>query len=375
MGVPIRLKVAGFVLSCAVVAGAGVDADAKRGADFFEAQKCNTCHSVGVAVKAAKSGSAPDLASRLDRDYTPAGIASRMWNHAPTMWAAMKKQGIKPPDVSSQQAADLFAFFYSARYFETPGDAARGKRLFSEKRCADCHADAIRAKGTGPSIAQWDSVRDSVTLVAAMWNHIPRMKEEFAKRKITWPQMTSQDLADMLVYLRNMPEARRGEGAFAMSVGGGGAGTQVFNDKGCAGCHKDAMSLESKLGNRTLTGIAAEMWNHGPKMKQSASIAPEEMRSLLASVWARNFFASRGNAARGKTLFESKKCGTCHGAGGAPKLESADMSVIAMVSALWKHGPAMFTQLESKSMTWPQFTPNQMSDLVAYLSAPSKQGP
>ena len=366
-----RFTLAGTIgLLCAVAATASIEADARRGAAFFETQRCNMCHSVGSVVRSSGRAGAPDLASRVDRDYTPAGIASRMWNHAPTMWAAMSKEGIKPPDVTPQQAADLFAFFYSARYFEQPGDAGRGKRIWTEKKCAECHADAVRPKAAGPGIAQWDSIRDPISMVAAMWNHIPRMKNEFATKKISWPQLTSQDLADMMVYLRNLPEARRAEPSFVVGAGNID-GAQVFQSKGCADCHKGAMALENKLGNETLTGIAVQMWNHGPKMKQSAPITDAEMRSLLATVWANNFFASRGSAARGKSVFEAKKCGTCHGEGGAPKLDGSQTSVISMVSALWKHGPTMSARLKEKNMTWPQFTPGQMSDLVAYLGKPA----
>ena len=53
-----------------------------------------------------------------------------MWNHAPTMWAAMRAREIQAGDSNPQSAADLFAYFYAARFFEKPGDAGRGKALF-----------------------------------------------------------------------------------------------------------------------------------------------------------------------------------------------------------------------------------------------------
>ena len=39
----------------------------------------------------------------------------------------------------NRHAADLFAYFYSARFFEKPGDAARGKRAFAVRGCSNCH--------------------------------------------------------------------------------------------------------------------------------------------------------------------------------------------------------------------------------------------
>ena len=80
---------------------------------------------------------------------------------------------------------------------------------FTERKCAECHADAIGRAGSGPRIQQWESVRDPVALVAALWNHIPNMKTDFAAKKISWPVLTTQDLADIMVFLRSLPALRR----------------------------------------------------------------------------------------------------------------------------------------------------------------------
>ena len=355
--------------ACAVPVLAAIDADARRGAEFFEKQKCNTCHSVGTAVKGGSR--APDLAASTDREYTPSGIASRMWNHAPAMWSQISKEGMSLPAVTDQDAADLFAFFYQARYFEKPGDAGRGKRAFTEKHCAECHSlSADAGPQVGPPVSKWQSLRDPVALVQRMWNHLPQMKAETAKRKISWPELTPQDLTDILLYLRTVPGVNTIQGDFAMGSGGGGV--QIFESKGCANCHKGSLSLEKRLTNQTLTGIAADMWNHGPRMKQPGiTLTEDEMRQLLAYLWGNQFFAAHGSAARGKHVFESKQCGTCHGQGVAPKIEgNPQFSDITLVSALWKHGPQMLATLKQKNMAWPQFTPGQMADLVAYLAKP-----
>jgi cytochrome c2 len=348
-----------------------IEADARRGAEFFEKQKCDTCHSVGSVVKARAAGRAPDLAASIDRDYTPSSLASRMWNHAPVMWTEIAKQGMSIPSVSEQDAADLFAFFYQARYFEKPGDAGRGKHAFAEKHCADCHAlSPGSGPQIGPPVSTWRSLRDPIALVQRMWNHLPRMKEETAKRKISWPDLTVQDLTDILLYLRTVPGIERAKADFVMASGS--QGQQIFNSKGCANCHKGSMALEKRLSNQTLTGIAADMWNHGPLMKEPGiTLSEDEMRQLLAYLWGNQFFASRGNPARGKKVFETKQCATCHGQGTAPKIEgNAQFSDVMLVSALWKHGPRMLETLKSKNMTWPQLTAGQMSDLVAYLAKP-----
>src|SRR5664280_1233261 len=102
-----------------------IPGDARRGEQLFESERCIQCHS----VRSQGGTLAPDLAKRIDRNYTPSVMASLMWNHAPDMWAAMKKQGIVKSTLSPESAADLFAYFVSARYFEKPGDAGRGKQV------------------------------------------------------------------------------------------------------------------------------------------------------------------------------------------------------------------------------------------------------
>src|SRR4051794_22682492 len=95
--------------------------DSTRGERLYSTLSCARCHdSKGVK-------------GEVDRDFTRAALASLMWNHAPVMWEQMETRGIKPGDLDEQGAADLFAWFFARRYFEKPGDAARGKRVFSDR--------------------------------------------------------------------------------------------------------------------------------------------------------------------------------------------------------------------------------------------------
>ena len=109
-----------------------------------------------------------------------------------------------------------------------------------------------------------------------------------------------------------------------------------------------------------------------PRMKEPGiKLSEDEMRQLLAYLWGNQFFASHGNPARGKRVFETKQCGNCHGQGLAPKIEgNPQFSDVLLVSALWKHGPQMLATLKQKNMAWPQLSAAQMSDLVAYLAKP-----
>jgi cytochrome c551/c552 len=344
------------------------DADARRGGDFFRTQGCENCH----AVKGNGAANAPDLGRRLDRDYTPSGIAARMWSHAPVMWAAMAKQNISQPQLSTGQAADLFAYFYAARYFERPGEAERGKRLFQEKRCIECHSVNGSGGGVGPSVEKWESLQGPILLITQMWNHQGQMHNAMAARGVTWPQLTSQDLTDMLVYLQNLPQTRGTE--LLMELPSAGDGAALFREKGCIGCHVGKLALENRLADSTLTDIAASMWNHAPEMRQpSPLLTNSEMRQLVSFVWAKQFYGVRGDAAKGRKAFEAKKCGFCHDdpASGTPALAkpAEPYTAITMVRVLWAHGPAMLRKMQEKHVAWPQLSQNEMANITAYLNS------
>jgi hypothetical protein len=197
------------------------------------------------------------------------------------------------------------------------------------------------------------------------------MKEAFAERKLARPTISAQELTDMLVYLENQPGNRALPWNFSFPAG---SGSQLFESKGCSGCHTGKLALEGLLRNQTLTGIAAAMWDHQPKMKQpSPQLSPDEMRQIIGHIWARQYFQGAGSAAAGKRVFTEKNCATCHNdpSSGAPSLAKGkdSYSDIPMVAALWGHGPRMLDLMTKKNLAWPRFTARQMSDLIAYLNS------
>ena len=221
-------------------------------------------------------------------------------------------------------------------------------------------------------MAKWESLADPLVLAQQMWNHGPKMRAEFANRKLAWGQLTAQELTDILVYLQNLPETRDIPRNFQLPPPE--PGEKLFQSKGCADCHTGKLALEDRLRNQTLTEIAVDMWNHQPGMKQPPPVfTPEEMRQLLGYVWVRQYFRGQGNAQRGRAVFSEKSCATCHNdpASGAPRLAKGRdaYSDITIVSILWEHGPRMLDQMTQRRLAWPRFTAREMSDLIAFLNA------
>ena len=170
---------------------------------LFETLSCVQCHSVN-----GKGGTVgPDLGRIVDRDFTPATLAATMWNHAPAMWAAMQTREVSTlGDLNEQAAADLFAYFYSARFFEKPGDAgARQTRVYRPRHARNATACTEAKLPRLKPVEQWESLGDPMALIEAMWNHAATMRRRRGSSKLRWPELTAQDLTDMLVYLRNLP--------------------------------------------------------------------------------------------------------------------------------------------------------------------------
>ncbi len=364
----IRIALLGILAASSAMAADLVAGEARRGEQIFVTERCIQCHSIQ-----GRGGSlAPDLGAHIGRDFTPTIMATLMWNHAPEMWAAMKGQGVPTPALSTEAAADLFAYFVSARFFEKPGDAGRGKQAFTAKHCSECHGITDSKAAGAPPVSKWESLADPVVLAQQMWNHGARMRQAYAERKLRWSPLTPQELTDMVVYLQNLPENRKLATEFAFPPSESGA--QLFQSKGCADCHKGPMTLEDRLRNLSLTGIAAAMWNHQAQMKQpSPALSQEEMRQLIGYIWARQYFSGTGDAGRGKKVFAEKRCAGCHNdrSSGAPELgkTAEGYSDITMVSILWRHGPSMLDRMKQQNIPWPRFTAQQMADLIAYLQS------
>jgi cytochrome c551/c552 len=183
-----------------------------------------------------------------------------------------------------------------------------------------------------------------MVLVQQMWNHSGRMHEAFARRHISWQELTTPELTDMLVYLRTLPETQHLAARFAYTSGQGGEA--IFQSKGCIKCHTGKLSLDDRLHNLTLTDIAVDMWNHAPRMIQPPpSLTQDEMQQLLSYLWMRQFLYPTASEARGKRVFAQKHCADCHAGGqhGAPPLpgQGRKFSEVTIISALWRHGLQM----------------------------------
>lgn len=168
--------------------------ESARGRRAFAELKCSSCHSV-----AGEGGaSAPDLGRRADPAYTPTAMASAMWNHVTTMWPAMDRAGLRRPQITGQNAADLYAWFAGEARADKPGDARRGRAVYEGKFCARCHDDTYSG---APSLAPLKGHADAYAMISSLWRHGDGMLSRMVARNTTWQTLTDDEMRDLIAYL------------------------------------------------------------------------------------------------------------------------------------------------------------------------------
>lgn len=357
--------------------------DAQAGMQAFSEKGCARCHS----VLGEGGRSAPDLASSPAGYLSAAELLAAMWNHAPVMWEKMRLEGVTPPKFGQVEMTNLFAFLYSVRSLDEPGDLARGRRLLYEKRCLQCHAVAGQGGRVGPDLEKWASYRNPVSWIQTMWNHAPAMQQNLAARGLSWPKFRDTDMPDLIAYIRTLapPPGRR----VYLRPADPQAGQRLFREKGCAHCHavrgvggSRGPDLGNRLLPRTLGQFAGRMWNHAPAMwaaMQAQAISRpqfsnKEMADLIAYLFAERYFEMTGNAERGRRIYEEKGCARCHTVGGrggvGPDLAHGREGVapVTLATSLWNHGPMMLQAFREQQLSWPRFQPGEIVDLMEFLS-------
>ncbi len=356
---------------------------------FFEKEDCAHCHAVnGFGGKLA-----PDLGYTESPQAGINQLVSAMWNHAPRMWARMRVEKVHYPDLCNEEMAHLFAFLYTARYVDEPGDQDKGQTLFRKKGCARCHT--VRGGASvGPDLASVKGVDTPIRWTQAMWNHAPVMEKRAQEMSIAWPEFEGREMNDLLAYIRASSNAARRE--TELLPADPERGWKVFRTKSCIVCHAvkgKGGHIGPELGPNhqlpfTVVQFSGLMWNHSPQMWQTAqerslprpSFEGQEIADLVAFLSSLRYFEPIGSPHMGETIFGERGCDQCHGAHaeggkGGPALRGRGQptTAITLATALWQHGPKMFQKTQQFGRPWPTLQEGDVGDIVAFLNSPPKE--
>jgi mono/diheme cytochrome c family protein len=263
----------------------------ENGRRLFAGKQCIVCHQVGGTGGVV----GPNL-DFLKQHGSAIFIASAMWNHGPAMAEAMRAKRIERPTFKDKELVDLISYIKSTApapaegpAYVLPGRAVEGRRLFVEKRCADCHGVGGQGARVGPDLAERGLHRSVTQFAAAMWNKAPAMLAAMKTRGIAVPQLQADEMADLLAYLYAIQYFAEG--------GDPKKGRERVATRGCLNCHslsgtggKLAPDFAQVKGLDAPVAVISAMWNHGFAMAQRAErqqvawprLGSEEMADIAA---------------------------------------------------------------------------------------------
>jgi mono/diheme cytochrome c family protein len=180
-------------------------ANPDHGAKLFQTKSCAVCHSLG-ATNDGMPGPALGVPHKLPRSIVQ--FAGNMWNHSPEMYRAAADRNLQRPQFEGRDMADLIAFLYSSRYFESGGTAEVGHRTFVTRGCGECHGRNAEGSDNAPSLRRRGEIFTSVSLATALWRHGPDMYRKCVALGRPWPKLSEQDVGDLVSYLSAPPEEK-----------------------------------------------------------------------------------------------------------------------------------------------------------------------
>ncbi len=248
--------------------------NAEIGERLYHIKSCIRCHSVGG--KGGDSG--PEL-DEFQTKYAVPYITSALWNSGPEMLKEMREEKIPQPQFQERDVIDILAFIRNkglseetTRSYLPPANPVKGKKLFKEKKCINCHVTRGRGEEIGPDLAKKKLKGSLSHILSQMWNHGSNMWPKMKKKNIEFPEFTPEEMSDLMAYLYFLQ--------FNEAPGSAKRGSKVFSDKKCRSCHipgdTGGRAIGPNLAEAGLDSpfkIIAEMWNHAPaihkKMKEA----------------------------------------------------------------------------------------------------------
>jgi cytochrome c2 len=339
---------------------------------------CTNCH--GMAGPGGRQG--PDLLRTARGEGAPEILAD-MWNHVPEMVHALST-GERLPTLSADELRDLIGYLLYVNYLGDPGDARHGQTLLAEMSCLGCH-DLRRRGKIGPALYSPSRVASPVGLITDLWNHYPNMSAALRAKGLPWFSWTGAEITDISRYLGSL--APVDSPPPLQAAGDAGRGSELFARVGCVRCHEPASSGWAALARASSRRSAAEngaaLLRHLPRIGGSSAragapaqpLAATDMADLLAYLSLAGAEPRGGDAAKGREVFEVKRCAGCHALPGTrPKVgpNVVDMPRLATpyeaAALMIAHANNMKLVTEIKRVPWPQVQPEELQDLYAFLS-------
>jgi mono/diheme cytochrome c family protein len=383
------ILIAILLISRVAVAQIPLPENPTKGARLFVSKGCVRCH----ALKGEGGKGGPDL-GKIDLGNTQLELASRLLNHIPSMMQGIERARFGKTHLTGEELTEISAYLYFFKFFDDPGNATRGKYLFNEKGCNQCHPVSGTGKEGEPGLDQFPQNITPVFLSQAIWNHGPVMVASMVKVGMKWATFEGTEMMDLLEYIKANAKGPR-EMAF-ITPGNPREGRRLFATKGCIKCHTirgeggkggEDLGKRAKVFYTSLTQIASLLWNKGPtvlaKMAQTQTGIPrftaKEMADIVSYLYFLHFIDEPGNVVSGKKVYTKLGCARCHGLDTKPGEMNIDLSqyqkvvnLMDIVAGIWNHGNEIEKAMKEKGIPWPRFKKGELADLLEFIHSAKK---
>ena len=146
---------------------------AAAGEQPFEST-CGQCHTAAAL-------------SRSLANETWMSIGAGMWNHLPLMR--------DPSQAPLDDMRKILAYVWEIQYMGATGNAMQGQKIFSQKRCSECHQD--KSPRAGKTFTPF-------SMVALGWSPGRQMHQAMTDKGIRWPVLLPEDTANLVEYLNTL---------------------------------------------------------------------------------------------------------------------------------------------------------------------------
>ncbi|MDP7639495.1 MAG: c-type cytochrome [Candidatus Hydrogenedentes bacterium] len=277
----------------------------------------------------------------------------------------------------------------AAPFYHTIGSPVVGGKLFMAKGCNTCHAIQGLGGARGPDLGKARVASTFLDTASLFWNHQPGMEAEYRQLHLERPSLTGREILELISFVYYL-------GYFG-GQGDADKGESLFRRNRCAECHtvgeehvENGIPLDRFQSYRSPAFIASAFWNDGKAMGEALQekniprpvFEGNDLADLLAFIRraanpeerAADVYLPPGNPRNGEKLLSKKACLRCHsedreGSGRAPALgsEPSAGTPAQIGAAMWNHEPGMWDAMDAEGIPFPELSPEEMSDLTAYL--------